>query len=151
MITFGLCGKYDVGHYCEFVVRILANPLVNMTSHCYITTYCSCIVCKHLIVFLLIHAQWRIKPGTNRYVMISLLTSSYLNVVNKATEVVPQLLGYKVIGGSRGRRGAPPPPTGSISFVFTYVFAKKCTHRRLAPPNGSAPPQQEILDPPLKV
>ena len=32
---------------------------------------------------------------------------------------------------------APPPPTGSISFVFTYVFAKKCMRRRLAPP----PPQ----------
>ena len=49
-----------------------------------------------------------------------------------------------------GRRGAPPP-TGSISFVFTYVFTEKCTHQRLAPPNGSAPPppQREILDPPL--
>ena len=40
--------------------------------------------------------------------------------------------------------------TGSISFVFAYVFAEKCTHRRLAPPNGSAPPpQREILDLPL--
>ena len=39
------------------------------------------------------------------------------------------------IGGSRGRRRRPPPPpTGSISFVFAYVFTKKCTHRRLAPP-----------------
>ena len=49
-----------------------------------------------------------------------------------------------------GRRGARPP-TGSISFVFTYVFAEKCTRRRLVPPpNGSAPPQREILDPPLQ-
>ena len=38
----------------------------------------------------------------------------------------------------------PPPPTGSISFIFTYIFAKKCTHQRLAPP-----PPWEILDPPL--
>ena len=46
------------------------------------------------------------------------------------------------IGGSRGAPAAPPP-TGSISFVFTYIFAEKCTHRRLASP------QREILDPPL--
>ena len=48
-----------------------------------------------------------------------------------------------IIGGSRGGGTAgvcPPPPTGSISFIFTYVFTKKCMHRRLAPPNGSAPP-----------
>ena len=25
-------------------------------------------------------------------------------------------------------------PTGSISFIFTYVFAEKCTRWRLAPP-----------------
>ena len=51
--------------------------------------------------------------------------------------------------------GAPParaPPTGSISFIFAYVFAEKCTLQRLAPPpNGLAPPQREILDPPLKM
>ena len=51
--------------------------------------------------------------------------------------------------------GVPParaPPTGSNSFVFAYVFAKKHPHRRSAPPpNGSAPPQWEILDLPLLV
>ena len=26
VITFGLCGKYDVGHYFRFMARILANP-----------------------------------------------------------------------------------------------------------------------------
>ena len=31
-------------------------------------------------------------------------------------------------------------PTGSISFVFAYVFAEKCMRRRSAPPNGSALP-----------
>ena len=36
-----------------------------------------------------------------------------------------------------------PPPTGPNSFVFTYVFNKKRLCRRLAPP------QREILDPPL--
>ena len=53
-------------------------------------------------------------------------------------------------------QGALPvhtPPTGSISFVFAYVFTEKCTHQRLSPPpprNGSAPPPQwKILDPPL--
>ena len=49
----------------------------------------------------------------------------------------------------RGAAGACPP-TGSISFVFAYVFAKKCTRRRLAPPlMGRRPPQWKILDPPL--
>ena len=48
------------------------------------------------------------------------------------------------------RRRAPPSPTGSISFIFAYVFAEKCTHRRSAPPpTGQRPPQREILDPPL--
>ena len=48
--------------------------------------------------------------------------------------------------------GARPPPTGPNSFVFTYVFTKKCLCRRLAPPptrvgdpptgnSGSAPEQ----------
>ena len=45
------------------------------------------------------------------------------------------------IGGSGGAPSAhASPPTGSISFVFVYIFAEKCTHQRLAPPNGSAPP-----------
>ena len=43
-----------------------------------------------------------------------------------------------------GALPAPPPPkTGSISVIFTYVFTEKCTRRRLVPP------QREILDPPL--
>ena len=51
-------------------------------------------------------------------------------------------------GGTTGT--CPPPPTGSISFVFTYVFAEKCMRRRLVPPPmGRRPPQREILDPPL--
>ena len=47
---------------------------------------------------------------------------------------------------------ASAPPTGSNSFVFAYVFAKKCPHRRLAPPKwlGAPPPQREILDPLLE-
>ena len=51
------------------------------------------------------------------------------------------------------RRGAPP--TGSISFIFAYIFAKKVYALEVgAPPNGSAappppPPPRVILDPPL--
>ena len=44
------------------------------------------------------------------------------------------------IGGSRGAPPACAPPTGSISFIFAYVFAEKCMRQRLAPPNGSARP-----------
>ena len=50
------------------------------------------------------------------------------------------------LGGAAGAR----PPTGSNSFIFTYIFAKKYPHRRLAPPNSLVPPQREILDPPLQ-
>ena len=45
-----------------------------------------------------------------------------------------------------GAAGARPPP-GPNSFIFAYVFAKKCPHRRLAPPMAWRPPQREILDP----
>ena len=46
---------------------------------------------------------------------------------------------------------APPPPMGSNSFVFAYVFTKKCPHQRSVPPTMARhpPPQREILDPPL--
>ena len=32
-----------------------------------------------------------------------------------------------------GAAGMPPPPTGSISFVFAYVFMEKCMHQRSVP------------------
>ena len=42
------------------------------------------------------------------------------------------------------------PPTGSNSFLFACVFAKKHPGQRLASPQQlSTPPQWEILDPPL--
>ena len=45
-----------------------------------------------------------------------------------------------LIGGSRGGAGGAPP-TGSISFIFAYFFAKKCMRQRLAPPQRvGAPP-----------
>ena len=45
------------------------------------------------------------------------------------------------IGGSRGVPPTHAPPTGSISFIFTYVFTKKCTYRRSVPsPMGQHPP-----------
>ena len=49
------------------------------------------------------------------------------------------------------RRAPPPPPTGPNSFVFTYVFTEKHLCRRLVTPptRVGAPPEQEILDPPL--
>ena len=54
------------------------------------------------------------------------------------------------IRGGRRQRVPPPPPTGSISFIFAYIFTKKCTCQRLAlPQRVSNPPQWEILDPPL--
>ena len=41
-------------------------------------------------------------------------------------------LHWQIWGGAAGMH--PPLPTGSISFIFTYIFAKKCTHRRSVPP-----------------
>ena len=55
------------------------------------------------------------------------------------------------ISGSGGdATSVPPPQTGSNSFVFTYIFTKKCLRQRSVPPQWlGAPPQREILDPPL--
>ena len=36
-----------------------------------------------------------------------------------------------------------PSLTGSISFVFTHIFAKKCTRRRSAPPQWVGAPPME--------
>ena len=52
------------------------------------------------------------------------------------------------IQGGGGLPLACASPTGSISFVFAYVFTEKCMRQRLVPPNGLAPPQWEI--PPLQ-
>ena len=45
---------------------------------------------------------------------------------------------WRIQGGAAARA----PPIGSISFVFTYVFAEKCVRRRLAPHQrvGNPPP-----------
>ena len=43
------------------------------------------------------------------------------------------------------------PPMGPNSFIFAYIFTKKCPHQRsMPPPNGCMPPLREILDPPLE-
>ena len=40
-----------------------------------------------------------------------------------------------------GRAGRTPPPMGPYSFVFTYIFTKRCPHRRSMPPlKGARPP-----------
>ena len=41
-----------------------------------------------------------------------------------------------------------PSPTGPNSFVFAYIFTKKCPRRRSTTPPGPRP-LREILDPPL--
>ena len=38
-----------------------------------------------------------------------------------------------------------PPLTGSISFVFAYIFAEKCMRQRSAPPQRSSPRPSQIL------
>ena len=43
---------------------------------------------------------------------------------------------WRIWGGSAGAH----PPTGSNSFVFAYIFAKKCPHQRLVPPTARRPP-----------
>ena len=73
----------------------------------------------------------------------------YLNWVKSQLDV------SSFLGGSRGRRRGPPPsnplpPTRPNSFIFAYIFTKKCPHQRLAPQRGRKPPSQhEILDQPL--
>ena len=52
------------------------------------------------------------------------------------------------IGGSRGRRWRAPQRDPILS--FSHTFLPKSTHvRGWHSPNGLAPPQREILDPPL--
>ena len=50
-----------------------------------------------------------------------------------------------------GAASAPHLPTGSISFIFAYVFAKKYVLEVRTPPMGWCPPQWEILDPQLNI
>ena len=42
------------------------------------------------------------------------------------------------------------PPMGPISFIFAYIFTKKCPCQRSMPPlMGACPPLREIVDSPL--
>ena len=52
-------------------------------------------------------------------------------------------------GGSRGAPGALHPPMGPNSFIFVYIFAKRCPRQTSAPTQWGWHPQWEILDPPL--
>ena len=52
-------------------------------------------------------------------------------------------------GGGGERAGHTPPPMGPNSFIFAYIFTKKCPHWRSTPPLMGACPPWEILDPPL--
>ena len=49
-----------------------------------------------------------------------------------------QILDLPLGGGGRARR---TPPMGPNSFIFAYIFTKKCPHRRSMPPQRvHAPP-----------
>ena len=84
-------------------------------------------------------------PHTRAVIMFTTLFHSFnlstphlLSSRNLLNMILKSNLPYTNIGGSRGH---PPPPTGSISFLFTHVFAKKCTRRRSVPPQRvGAPP-----------
>ena len=76
--------------------------------------------------------------------MYKIFTCPLSRMVKRDTDLLAALADP---GGRR--RHVSPPPTGSISFILAYVFAKKCTHRRLVPPQRVGAPQREILDPPL--
>ena len=41
------------------------------------------------------------------------------------------------------------PPMGPDSFIFAYIFTKKCPHQRSMPPQRVHSPLREILDLPL--
>ena len=53
---------------------------------------------------------------------------------------------WRIQGGRRWRA----PPNGIQFFCFCMRFCQKAAASEVGAPNGSAPPQREILDPPLK-
>ena len=55
------------------------------------------------------------------------------------------------IGGSRGNRWCTPPLQQDPILLFSHVFTKKHTCQVGGSPWVGAPPQREILDPPLCV
>ena len=73
------------------------------------------------------------------------LHKSFTSLHGLARQVAVQTHWW-IQGGAAGAH----PPTGSISFIFTCVFAEKCMHRRSGPPQWVGAPKWEILDPPLK-
>ena len=56
---------------------------------------------------------------------------------------------YTALADLGGHAGCIPPPMGPNSFIFAYIFTKKCPCQRSTPPNRCMPPLWEILDPPL--
>ena len=57
-----------------------------------------------------------------------------------------------IIGGSRGGCCGHVPPQQDQFLLFSHMFSPKSVRfRGWCPPNGSVPPQWEILDPPLVI
>ena len=112
-------------------------------------TFCTC-SCD--VIFQLLIGLFHITFVCNQGVMLELRKYKPFAVLfHRIVELYYSSIKLKVKHW-RIQGGAPPapPPTGSNSFVFTYVFAEKHTCRRSAPPQQvGAPPQRKILDPPL--
>ena len=96
-----------------------------------------------------VNYSWSIRKDFWAYLLITvkvvLMTKWFSTFFSKLTEFTAR---YQLVNAwtcfaehkplaypGRSATGAPPnPQTVYNSFVFAYVFAKKCQHRRLVPP-----------------
>ena len=104
-------------------MRIFVSSVISM-PRCYIS-------------FLLL---WNLYNPTYSFIMIVVLP----DIITFHSDILFRLISSLYYHWwIQGALPACTPPTGSNSFLFTYVFTKKHPHRRLVPP------QWEILDLPL--
>ena len=132
-VKFGL--KSMEIYKCSFVhvgFTVKSNESkVHMGHVCVCRCLCLCLIKEFLLNLM---KTWKSCQNSTRFVPMNSTISVYKLSKRKWNSLGNNSRSEHYKNHWRIQRVPPPPPTGSISFVFAYIFAEKCMRRRSAPP-----------------